>query len=457
MKVGPRIYEHADGRWEARYRKGRRPDGSIIYGSVYGRTYEEAERKRADFLRSAAEEAENTGAADATEISENNRGILDYYESVPKNRIAFPAPLSEEEVSSLIPVIETCRDGLRLAAYFALFMGVSCEELAALRYCDIDVRSGEVTVCRCLADVKHMPGMMSACRLRKIRIPKAVSDRLDLFRAANSGKNSFIVTGTEEHIKSIRALRTLWSKRFSSGCDRKITPEVFRATFIRRCFEKGINAETVSEITGIGVQTLRTRYGSFMRSNPALLDSVPGTEPEKTAVPRQMNLLILGAGSHGHAVYEIADRLGIFQKISFLDDSITGDGIVGRVEDVLDYRKEYPMCFVAIGNNERRKELAEKVTKAGFITPRLISPETSVARGISIGRGTIIMPQATVNTGAKIGDFCIIASNSLIGFNATVENFSHCDCASVVMKDCTVSTLMTVESGEIVKEKQAIS
>ena len=51
VKIGPRIYEHTDGRWEARYRKGRKADGSIIYGSVYGRTYEEAERKRAEILR----------------------------------------------------------------------------------------------------------------------------------------------------------------------------------------------------------------------------------------------------------------------------------------------------------------------------------------------------------------------------------------------------------------------
>ena len=91
------------------------------------------------------------------------------------------------------------------------------------------------------------------------------------------------------------------------------------------------------------------------------------------------------------------------------------------------------------------------MTEAGFITPRLISSETSIARGTSIGRGTVVMPQATINAGAKIGDFCIIASNSLIGFNSAVEDYSHCDCASVVMKDCIVPMLTTVESGEIVK------
>ena len=115
------------------------------------------------------------------------------------------------------------------------------------------------------------------------------------------------------------------------------------------------------------------------------------------------------------------------------------------------------MCFIAIGNNQLRKQLAEKVTEAGYITPHLISNETSIARGVSIGCGTIIMPQATINTGAKIGDFCIIASNSLIGFNATVESYAHCDCASVVMKDCTAPELTTVESGEIVKDTQKMS
>ena len=218
-----------------------------------------------------------------------------------------------------------------------------------------------------------------------------------------------------------------------------------------------MNYETVSRITGLTTLVLRTKYGQYAGANLSLLNAIDRTvRPEECRV-RQMNLLILGAGSHGHAVYEIAERLGVFQKISFLDDAVTGDKVIGRLEDCLQYREEYPACFIAIGNNERRRELALQVSEAGFLTPRLISAETSVARGTSIGRGSIIMPQATVNAGAKIGDFCIIASNALIGFNATVENYAHCDCASVVMKGCTVPELTTVESGEIVKDTQKIS
>lgn len=44
-KRGENIHKRKDGRWEARYRKGRRMDGTIIYGSVYGATYREAKEK----------------------------------------------------------------------------------------------------------------------------------------------------------------------------------------------------------------------------------------------------------------------------------------------------------------------------------------------------------------------------------------------------------------------------
>lgn len=47
-KRGENIHKRKDGRWEARYQKGRHPDGRIIYGSVYGKTYREAKEKVRD-------------------------------------------------------------------------------------------------------------------------------------------------------------------------------------------------------------------------------------------------------------------------------------------------------------------------------------------------------------------------------------------------------------------------
>lgn len=44
-RKGENIYKRKDGRWEARYKRGRRDNGKIIYGSVYGKTYGEVKKK----------------------------------------------------------------------------------------------------------------------------------------------------------------------------------------------------------------------------------------------------------------------------------------------------------------------------------------------------------------------------------------------------------------------------
>lgn len=45
MRTGENIYKRKDGRWEARYHKGRNLSGRLIYGFCYGKTYSEAKMK----------------------------------------------------------------------------------------------------------------------------------------------------------------------------------------------------------------------------------------------------------------------------------------------------------------------------------------------------------------------------------------------------------------------------
>ena len=212
-----------------------------------------------------------------------------------------------------------CHIGLRLAICFSLYMGISGDEIAALRYSDIDAQVGELTISHVMMDAKHMPGMIVPCEERTVPIPKVVSEYVNLAYAVKAGEDRYLLTEKGAQIKSMRTARILWSRVFSAfGYKKKITPEVLRATFIRRCLENGMNFETVSMMTGLSVSAIRNKYGHFAEANPALIDAlnVPASEPN--AKTKQMNLLILGAGSHGHAVYEIADKLGIFQKFGFL-------------------------------------------------------------------------------------------------------------------------------------------
>lgn len=55
-KRGDNIHKRKDGRWEGRYKKGRKPDGSIIYGSIYAKSYREVKTKLSEITKKMPEQ-----------------------------------------------------------------------------------------------------------------------------------------------------------------------------------------------------------------------------------------------------------------------------------------------------------------------------------------------------------------------------------------------------------------
>lgn len=57
-RKGENIRKRKDGRWEARYQKGRKADGSILYGYVYAPKYTEVKKKRNEIISTLSTEPE---------------------------------------------------------------------------------------------------------------------------------------------------------------------------------------------------------------------------------------------------------------------------------------------------------------------------------------------------------------------------------------------------------------
>lgn len=172
------------------------------------------------------------------------------------------------------------------------------------------------------------------------------------------------------------------------------------------------------------------------------------TEEEKPQ-PVKMNLLILGAGSHGHSVKEIAESLRVFHKIAFLDDKETGEDIIGKCSDALKFKDEYPCAFVAIGNNEVRRKYAIFLKECNFLIPNIISPAAIISKDAKIGEGVAIMPQSTISN-AEIGDFCILSSNSLVNYGCIIGGYSHIGCGGIITKGKKTPAGLRVKDGEVV-------
>ncbi len=158
--------------------------------------------------------------------------------------------------------------------------------------------------------------------------------------------------------------------------------------------------------------------------------------------PRELNLLILGAGSHGREVQELAQKLNVFRKIAFLDDDITKAGVLGPCSDVEQYLEEYPAAVPAVGESLLRMRWMEILTYARFALPVLIHPDSVVSPSAVLGCGTVVCARAVVGAGACVGRGCIISSGATIDRDVQLPDGTHIDCGRVV------TGTMKIEKGQ---------
>ena len=151
-----------------------------------------------------------------------------------------------------------------------------------------------------------------------------------------------------------------------------------------------------------------------------------------TAV-REMNLLILGAGSHGREVRELAESLRVFRKIAFLDDGKSD--VLGPCRDLGRYLNVYPVAIPAVGDRALRLRWMAELGRAGFILPVLIHPSAVVSPSAELGYGSVICARASIGSDAVIGNGCIISSGATIDRSVNLPDGSRVDCGQVVRSD----------------------
>ena len=188
------------------------------------------------------------------------------------------------------------------------------------------------------------------------------------------------------------------------------------------------------------------------------------------------DLLVLGAGQYGVMAAEIAESMGAFGRIAFLDDSFLksadacpcdgrGDGdfsrgnrVIGALSDIEPFAANFQFGFVAIGNPALRRKLTEQLQAKGFSLATLIHPTAYVSPSAKLQKGCCVEPLATIQTEAVIGRASFVASGAVIRHNATVGEYSHVDCNAVVETLAVVPDGTHVACGSVFpREKGALN
>lgn len=169
------------------------------------------------------------------------------------------------------------------------------------------------------------------------------------------------------------------------------------------------------------------------------------------------NLLIIGAGSYALVAAEIAESMGCFGTIGFVDDRIktlpNGDCVVGNTRDVDRLAGEYTHIIVGIGNPEARLSLLEQMqSKGNYQVATLISPRAYVSPSAKVMEGCIVEPMAVVHREATLERGCIISAGAVVNHESACGKGVHVDCNATVAAYANVPAKTKVCSGEVYKD-----
>lgn len=147
-------------------------------------------------------------------------------------------------------------------------------------------------------------------------------------------------------------------------------------------------------------------------------------------------LLIVASKRYGDYVKEIAESMGCFEKIAFVDNE--REGAIGKLEDVESFYPEYNCAIAACDDGVERLEWNKKL-EALYNIPVLFHMDSTISPSADLLPGCIVEPRAVVGCGSTIGQATVI------GANVVVEPY------------CFIGDSCTLKSGTIVKSTSMVA
>lgn len=159
-------------------------------------------------------------------------------------------------------------------------------------------------------------------------------------------------------------------------------------------------------------------------------------------------IFIAGCSGHARVVYDVLRSEGRFEVIGFIDPVVASgtvvDGIpvLGTDKNIGSIIKSHNLqgFIVGIGNNRRRELVAQKIKnkfhELDYVTA--VHPTATVAKGVQLGAGTVLMAQATINIGSTIEDGCIINTGALVDHDCILKEYSSIAPGAVLGGNCKI-------------------
>jgi len=367
--------------------------------------------------------------------------------------------LSEQQCRLIETELTENVEPRKVAAYLCLHMGLMLMEVTALRLNDIDIDSGTVKI----RNYVSAAGVLTALdETRELPMPPHVIRYLRKHSRLYVSGDCYILTGKKTLPQFHHMQNVLTSVSAKNKTGYTLSASDLRNAFIRRCIQSGMDLYSICVYVGIRQpNVIARRFEGYLLPKLHCVDVLEQfsadyqpQEPEPQPVfegPKRMNLLILGAGSQGPVVKEIAEAIGIFDEIAFLDDDPVNKLAIGTLSDIEKLAGRYPMATASFGDSMLRQKYMDALEALGYIVPSLIHPSATLSPNADIGRSVVIEARCIVSAGSVIGRGTLVSSASVVEVAAQIGKFVHIGSSVTVAKEAVVSDYVRVPSGTVIR------
>jgi sugar O-acyltransferase (sialic acid O-acetyltransferase NeuD family) len=181
---------------------------------------------------------------------------------------------------------------------------------------------------------------------------------------------------------------------------------------------------------------------------------------------KHKKLLLLGGGGHCKSVMDSLFRtdcyseVGIISKRDEIGKKILGVPIIGYDDDLPAlYKKGYNYAFItvgSIGNTDVRVNLLKVLEDIGFEIPNIIDPSAEISEHVTLAKGIYVGKNTVINVGSNIEKCAIINTGSIIEHDCIIGEFSHISPGSVLCGEVYIGAYSHIGAKSVVKQQVKI-
>ncbi|MDD2720647.1 MAG: acetyltransferase [Gallionella sp.] len=180
----------------------------------------------------------------------------------------------------------------------------------------------------------------------------------------------------------------------------------------------------------------------------------------RTNVDASAGVLVFGASGHAKVVIDAIEKSADFSVRVLADDNpalkggtVYGYQVIGGKQELLERQEVWrpAAAIVAIGINRIRAEVAAWLEANGIeLCPAICHPSVQLARGVTVGAGSIIMAGALINADARIGRNAIINTGAIVEHDCVIGDAVHVAPGSTLCGGIAVGDNTLVGAGAVI-------